>query len=75
MSFFKKYNGTTDLRLARLEKLIWVLIYGGLLSVVLSCFIPYEPSHTAVDMLVGCCILTAVGVGMLYYRSRLHQSH
>jgi uncharacterized membrane protein len=75
MSFFKKYNGTTDLRLARLEKLIWVLIYGGLLSVVLSFFIPDEPSHTAVAMLVGGCILTAVGVGMLYYRSRLHQGH
>ncbi len=75
MSFFKKYNGTTDLRLARLEKLIWVLIYGGLLSVVLSCFILDEPSHTAVAMLVGGCILTAVGVGMLYYRSRLHQGH
>ena len=38
MAFFKKYNGTTDLRLLRLERAIWILIYGGLLSTVLSGF-------------------------------------
>ena len=26
MAFLKKYNGTTDVRLLRLERLIWMLI-------------------------------------------------
>ena len=38
MSFFKKYNGTTNVRLARMETLIWTLIYGGLLAVVVGRF-------------------------------------
>ena len=38
MSFFKKYNGTMNKRLARLEKLIWTLIYGGLLSALQGYF-------------------------------------
>lgn len=38
MSFFKKYNGTVNTRLARLEKVIWLLIYGGLLSALVGYF-------------------------------------
>ena len=30
MAFFKKYNGTTNTKLVRMERLMWVLIYGGL---------------------------------------------
>jgi len=33
MAFFKKYNGTTNVRLLRMERWIWILIYGGLLSI------------------------------------------
>ena len=38
MSFFSKYNGSTNLRLVRIERLTWVLIYGGLLAAVLGTF-------------------------------------
>ena len=38
MSFFKKYNGTAHAGLMRLETLIWVLIYGGLLTLVVGLF-------------------------------------
>jgi hypothetical protein len=47
MAFFKKYNGTTDLRLLRLERVIWILIYGGLLSTVLSGFARDAGAQTA----------------------------
>ena len=40
MSFFKKYSGTANIQLVRLERLIWALIYSGLLSVVLAVSLP-----------------------------------
>ena len=36
MAFFKKYNGSTNIKLIRIERLVWVLIYGGLLSFVIG---------------------------------------
>ena len=39
MSFFKKYNGSTHVWLVRMETATWVLIYGGLLSLVLATFV------------------------------------
>ena len=43
MAFFKKYNGTTDKRLLRIERWTWILIYGGLLTSVVSYFMPANP--------------------------------
>jgi hypothetical protein len=36
MAFFKKYHGTTDKRLLRIERWTWILIYGGLLTSVVQ---------------------------------------
>jgi len=47
MAFFKKYNGTTNARLARMERLIWTLIYGGLLAMVLGYFIDQQEAQDA----------------------------
>jgi uncharacterized membrane-anchored protein len=73
MAFFKKYNGTTDVRLLRLERLIWILIYGGLLSTVLSHFARQAGAqgHTAL-LIVG---LSAVvtGLVLIVVRSRLRE--
>ena len=73
MAFFKKYNGTTNVRLLRMERWIWILIYGGLLSIVLSTFIDKIQGQGASLFLVGGALAVAAGVVMVVLRSRLHE--
>ena len=73
MSFFKKYNGTSDARLSRLETLIWVLIYGGLLSVVVSLFVSDQARDIAIAMRVLGGIVAAVGVVLVVLRARMRE--
>jgi hypothetical protein len=72
MAFFKKYNGTTDARLLRMERWTWVLIYGGLLTCVLSYFMPAEPDGGVSLMLGGGLLAVAIGTALIVVRSRLH---
>jgi polyferredoxin len=72
MAFFKKYNGTTDQRLLRIERWTWVLIYGGLLASVLSHFMPANPEGGLSSLLAGGLLAVAVGVVLIVVRSRLH---
>ena len=73
MAFFKKYNGTTNARLLRLERLIWALIYGGLLAVVLGVFIDQQQAQdgSLFYQLGGLAVVG--GVVLIYLRSRLHE--
>ena len=72
MAFFKKYNGTTDLRLLRIERWSWMLIYGGLLTCVLSYFMPVTPDGN-LSLLSACGLLAVVaGAALIVVRSRLH---
>jgi hypothetical protein len=73
MAFFKKYNGTTNVRLLRLERWTWALIYGGLLSIVLSTFVEKIQGQGASLFLVGGALAVAAGVVMVVLRSRLHE--
>ena len=73
MSFFKKYNGTTNLRLARVETAIWVLIYGGLLTFLLGLFMSQRDSGSGFGMVVGGAIVAACGAALVYLRSRLRE--
>ena len=73
MAFFKKYNGTTNVRLLRMERWTWVLIYGGRLSIVLSTFIDKIQGQGASLFLVGGALAVAAGVVMVVLRSRLHE--
>ena len=73
MAFFKKYNGTTNVRLLRMERWTWVLIYGGLLSIVLSTFVDKIQGQGASLFLVGGALAVAAGVVMVVLRSRLHE--
>lgn len=72
MAFFKKYNGTTDKRLLRIERWTWVLIYGGLLTSVLSYFMPANPDGGVSLSLVCGLLAVASGVALILVRSRLH---
>lgn len=75
MSFFKKYNGTTNLRLARLETLIWTLIYGGLLTLIVGAFMGRGEEGSGVGLMVLGAIVAVVGVVLIYVRSRLREEH
>jgi hypothetical protein len=72
MAFIKKYNGTTDVRLLRMERWTWILIYGGLLTSMLSYFMPATPEGD-VNVLQICGLLAvAVGVALIAVCARLH---
>ena len=73
MAFFKKYNGSTDTKLVRIERLIWVLIYGGLLSCVIGYFMPSEDAPLAGTLQIAGLLAVAAGAVLIYVRSRLHE--
>jgi VIT1/CCC1 family predicted Fe2+/Mn2+ transporter len=75
MSFFKKYNGTTNQRLARLETLIWTLIYGGLLTFVVGLYMGRREEGSGGVMVAVGLLVAAVGAVLIYVRSRLHEEH
>ena len=73
MAFFKKYNGTTNAKLLRLERLIWALIYGGLLAIVLGVFIDQQEAQDASLFYQLGGLAVVGGVVLIYLRSRLHE--
>lgn len=75
MAFFKKYNGTTNTKLVRMERLVWVLIYGGLLSIVIAHFLGETDEILAHTMrILGLAAVVAGGV-LIYVRSRLREGN
>lgn len=59
------------LSLKRLQQLIWVLIYGGLLSVVLGLSMQrFEPT-TGWSLVTGGGLVALVGVVLIFVRARL----
>ena len=73
MAFLKKYNGTTDVRLLRLERVIWILIYGGLISTGLSGFARDAGAKGHVALLSCGLFAVAAGVALIVVRSRLRE--
>ena len=73
MAFFKKYNGSTNLKLIRMERLIWVLIYGGLLGVVIGHFVSKTDEDLAQVMAAAGLLAVVVGAVLIYVRSRLRE--
>lgn len=72
MGFFKESGGTTSSKsIARLQQLIWVLIYGGLLTLVLGVSVQRTDDAIGWSMVVGGGVLAAVGFFLIYVRSRL----
>jgi hypothetical protein len=71
MSFFKKYNGSTNASHLRLERTTWVCIYGGLLALVLGSFVERTQAEdpTVLYAVGGAAVLA--GVVMIYLRSRM----
>lgn len=73
MAFFKKYNGTTNVRLLRMERIIWTLIYGGLLTLVLAYFAASTQGVDATVLNIVGGVAVLAGVVMVFVRSRLRE--
>ncbi|MEO8021258.1 hypothetical protein [Polaromonas sp.] len=72
MGFFKESGGTTSNKaIARLQQLIWVLIYGGLLTLVLGLSVQRTHNPLGWSMVVIGGIVAAIGFSLIYVRSRL----
>jgi hypothetical protein len=72
VSFFKPSGETVSNKsVARLQTLIWVLIYGGLLTLVLG--LSVERSNDAIgwSMVVAGGLVAAIGFVLIYVRSRI----
>lgn len=70
MSFFNKYNGTSNTRLLRMERVIWPLIYGGLLFLVLGYFTETTQDADASSLYAVGSIALGLGLVVFYLRSR-----
>ena len=72
MGFYKPgANHTADPKMARLHKIIWTLIFGGLLTVILGIFVERADDATGWLMVAAGGVMTAVGVVLIYVRSTM----
>jgi hypothetical protein len=72
MGFFKETGSTTASKtIARLQQLIWVLIYGGLLTLLLGLSVQRSDEVLGWLMVVAGGIVAAIGFVLIYVRSRM----
>ena len=62
---------TTIHNLKRMQQLIWVFIYGGLLTLVLGLSVQRNDASLGVAMALGGGALALLGAVLIYVRSRL----
>jgi hypothetical protein len=73
MAFFKpSADPVSNKNVARLQALIWVLIYGGLLTLVLGLSMERLDDAIGWSMVVAGGIVAAVGFVLIYVRSRIN---
>ena len=73
MGFFKPSDTpVSNKSVARLQSLIWILIYGGLLSLVLGLAVERDDEATGWPLVLGGGIVAAVGFVLIYVRSRIN---
>ena len=73
MGFFKESGRTSSRNIARLHALIWVLIYGGLITLVLGVFTRRSAGPLGWSLMVAGALVAAAGVVLIYVRSRLQE--
>ena len=72
MAFYKPgANHTANPKMARLHKIIWALIFGGLLSVILGIFVSQTDNAVGWMMIIGGVVLTVAGAVLVYVRSTM----
>ena len=62
---------TDPVKPKRLEKWIWLLIYGGMFAVVLGIFTQREAENTGWTMIVLGVIAAVIGVALIFVRARM----
>ena len=73
MAFFKpSSDGASSKTVARLQALIWVLIYGGLLTLVLGLSVERFDEATGWSLVVGGGLVAAIGFVLIYVRSKIN---
>jgi hypothetical protein len=74
MGFFKpSTGGTSNKSIARLQALIWILIYAGLLTLVLGLSAARIDHAIGVSLVVAGGIVAAVGFFLIWVRSRMDE--
>ena len=72
MGFYKPgANHSTNPKMARLHKIIWSLIFGGLLTVILGIFVGKTDDVVGWTMVAAGGLLAAIGAMLIYVRSKL----
>ncbi len=72
MGFYKPgANHTTDPAMARLHKIIWSLIFAGLLTIILGIFVGKTDDAIGWIMVVAGGVLATVGAVLIYARSTI----
>ncbi|MGH8830573.1 MAG: hypothetical protein ACREXV_05725 [Polaromonas sp.] len=72
MGFFKPSSEATSSKtVARLQALIWVLIYGGLLTLILGLSVGRTDDALGWSLAVGGGVVAAVGFVLIYVRSKI----
>lgn len=72
MSFFKPLTEpSANKSIARLHKLIWTLIYGGLLTLTLGLFVKGSDDTIGWSMVVFGGLVAAAGFALIYVRSTM----
>ena len=72
MGFYKPgANHPTDPSVARLHNAIWLLIYGGLITLVLGLFVEKTDDAIGWSMVVVGAVMAVLGCVLIFVRSRI----
>ena len=72
MGVFKPSSGpVSNTAVAWLQALIWVLIYGGLLTLVLGLSVERSDEDAGWSLVVGGAVVAAAGLVLIYVRSKI----
>jgi hypothetical protein len=72
MGFYKPgANHVQDPKMARLHKIIWTLIFSGLITIILGIFVERAGDAMGWMMVAAGGVLTAIGMVLIYVRSTI----
>ena len=61
----------TEINKLRVERLVWVLVYGGLLALVLGMFVQRHDRRLADILQIGGTLVACSGALLIWVRSRM----
>ncbi|MBX9960744.1 MAG: hypothetical protein K2Y15_11470 [Burkholderiaceae bacterium] len=61
----------SELNKLRVERLVWILVYGGLLALVLGMFVQRYDSTLADALQIGGTVVACTGALLIWVRSRM----